>query len=122
MDEFGFNCELPYGCLNVSGDEKHGFRPDQLLVSSIAVCSGEVLRRVLKGMRLEVENIQIETSTEHNKAQANRIEKICTHFILTGGNLPKEKIEKALQLTKKNCPMAQSVIGSIELVQTFEVV
>lgn len=47
MTENGFVTEFGYGELNVSGEDQYGFRPYQLLVSSLAVCSGGVLRKVI---------------------------------------------------------------------------
>lgn len=46
--EAGFTTNLPYGELHIAGDEEYGFRPYQLMVSSIAACSGGVLRKILE--------------------------------------------------------------------------
>ena len=40
MKDGGFYTETSYGRLDISGGEQYGFRPYQLLVSAIAVCSG----------------------------------------------------------------------------------
>ncbi|WP_010170822.1 OsmC family protein [Bacillus coahuilensis] len=121
MKEGGFTTELPYGELHISGNEEFGFRPFQLLVSSIAVCSGGVLRSILDKMRLSYEDISMEAKVERNEAEANRVEKVYIHFTIRG-DLDEKKIEKALHLTRKNCSMVQSVIGSIEVEETFEIV
>ncbi|MBM7587547.1 putative OsmC-like protein [Bacillus pakistanensis] len=122
MNEGGFQAKLPYGDLDVSGDETYGYRPYQLMVSSIAVCSGGVLRKVLEKMRLSFDDIHIEAKVERNEEKASRIEKIHLHFKIKGTNLKPVKIKKALALTQKNCSMVQSVIGSIEVEETFELI
>lgn len=122
MKEVGFYTETANGRLNIAGNEEHGFRPFQLMVSSIAVCSGGVLRTILEKMRMTVEDITMNAEVERNKEIADRIEKISIHFKIKGQNLDKRKIEKAMELTKKNCSMVQSVIGSIEVIETFEIV
>lgn len=122
MKDGGFYTELPFGRLEVSGDEEHGFRPFQLMVASIAVCSGGVLRKILEKQRIEVSDIHIQTDVERDEANANRIEKVHVHFRITGENLNADKIEKALVLTRKNCAMVQSVEGSITVEETFEIV
>lgn len=119
-EEVGFTTELEYGTLHISGDEKSGFRPYQLLVSSIAVCSGGVLRQILDKKRMQYEDIQISADVTRNEDEANRVEAIHLHFTLEG-DLDEKKVEKALELTKKHCSMAQSVIGSIDLKETFEI-
>ncbi|KOO41078.1 OsmC family protein [Priestia koreensis] len=120
MKEVGFTTDLEYGELHVAGDEAHGFRPFQLMVSSIAVCSGGVLRTILKKKRIAIDDITIQANVERNEAKANRIEKIHLHYVITGNDLPEEKIAQSIELARKNCPMVQSVINSIEVEETFE--
>ncbi|PPA68852.1 OsmC family protein [Jeotgalibacillus proteolyticus] len=122
MQEGGFKTELPFGTLEVSGNEEFGFRPYQLLVSSIAVCSGGVLRKVLEKMRLSFEDIQIEAEAERNEKEANRVETVRVHFIIKAKSLEEKKVHKAMELTRKNCSMVQSVLGSIEVIETFEII
>jgi putative redox protein len=122
MKEVGFATELPFGSLQVAGNEEYGFRPYQLMVASVAVCSGGVLKQILEKMRLSFEDIKIQTNLERNEKEANRIEKIYIHFLIKGNDLKEDQIQKALELTKKNCSMVQSVMGSIEVIETFELI
>ncbi|ESU32275.1 osmotically inducible protein C [Bacillus sp. 17376] len=120
--DVGFFTEVGFGRLDVAGDEQYGFRPYQLLVSSVAVCSGGVLRKVLEKMRMDIKDIHIQADAERVEEEANRVSKITVHFRIAGNNLDEKKIEKAMVLTRKNCSMVQSVIGSIEVEETFEIV
>lgn len=120
--EVGFYTETGFGRLDIAGDDEYGFRPYQLLVSSVAVCSGGVLRKVLEKMRMEIEDIHIQADAERVEEEANRVSKIIVHFRISGSNLDEKKIEKAMVLTRKNCSMVQSVVGSIEVEETFEIV
>lgn len=120
--DVGFYTETSFGKLEIAGDDAHGFRPYQLLVSSIAVCSGGVLRKVLEKMRMEITDIHIDAEAERIEEEANRVSKIHVHFRIQGENLDEKKIEKAMVLTRKNCSMVQSVMGSIEVEETFEIV
>lgn len=122
MKDVGFYIETTFGRLDISGDEEHGFRPFQLLVSSIAVCSGGVLRGILAKMRMDVKDIQIHADVKRNAEKADRVEHIHLHFKITGTNLNEKKIERALALTRSNCSMIQSVKDSIEVVETIEFV
>lgn len=121
MTENGFVTEFGYGELNVSGEDQYGFRPYQLLVSSLAVCSGGVLRKVLEGMRISYQDIKVQADVERNELAANRIEKVHLHFVILGEDLNEEKIEKALMVTRRNCSMVQSVKDSIEITESFEI-
>ncbi|WP_227396944.1 OsmC family protein [Jeotgalibacillus aurantiacus] len=121
MKEGGFTADFEYGELHVSGNEEYGFRPYQLLVSSVAVCSGGVLRSVLGKMRMDFSDINVKAEVERNENEANRVEKIHLHFVLTGKDLNEDKVKKALELTRKNCSMVQSVKDSIEVTESFEI-
>lgn len=122
MKEVGFSTELEYGELRVAGNEQYGFRPYQLMVSSIAVCSGGVLRTILQKKRMEVKDITLTAEVTRNEKEANRIEKIQIHYVIKGKGLAHDKVEQAVELAKKNCPMVQSVKDSIEVTETFEIV
>jgi len=122
MTENGFETTTAFGQLTISGNEDYGFRPYQLLVSSVAVCSGGVLRNILEKMRMPAENVTIEVKEVlRNPEMANRVEKIHLHFIIKGQHIDESKMDKVFELTMKNCSMAQSVIDSIELVETYEI-
>jgi putative redox protein len=122
MKEKGFIADLPYGELHVSGNDEYGYRPYQLLVSSIAVCSGGVLKTILEKMRMKVEDISVKTDVERNVEEANRVDKIHLHFVLRIPHADKDKVEKAIHLANKNCPMVQSVKGSIDIVESYELI
>lgn len=121
MMEKGFRAEFPYGTLDISGDEQFGFRPYQLLVASVAVCSGGVLRKVLEKKRIDYTDIKINADVVRNSKGAQEIQKIHLHFVIRGNNLSAEKIEKSLMVARKNCSMVQSVQNSIEITESFEI-
>jgi putative redox protein len=121
MREVGFETDLEYGTLHISGDTEYGFRPFQLLVSSVAVCSGGVLRKVLERMRLTFDDIEVQAEVKRDEKEANKVTDIHLHFVITGKGLSEEKVEKALVVTRKNCSMVQSVKDSINVTETFEI-
>lgn len=121
MTEHGLETDLEFGKLIISGDETKGFRPYQLLVASLVGCSGGVLRKVCEKMRMPIEDMEIEVlEVLRNPDEASRLEKVHIHFKLRGSQLDEVKVEKAMNLTKKNCSMVRSVDQSIEVIETFE--
>ncbi|GAB3049497.1 OsmC family protein [Virgibacillus ainsalahensis] len=121
MTENGFQTEFEFGTLDISSNDEYGFRPYALLVSSVAVCSGGVLRKVLDKMRIAFEDIKIKAEVKRNPDVADRVEEIKLHFRIYGKDIPENKIEKAMALTRKNCSMVQSVQDSIRIEETFEI-
>ncbi|MFD1708301.1 OsmC family protein [Siminovitchia sediminis] len=121
MKNGGFFIDLPYGRLHISRDSE-GFGPYELMIASLAGCSGSILQTILEKMRLDIQDIQIEANAERNKKKANRIEKVSLHFKIMGTKLNKQKLTRAMELTKKNCGMVQSVLGSVDVEETFELI
>lgn len=123
MTEHGFQTVTSYGTLDISGKDEYGFRPYQLLVSSIAVCSGGVLRNILEKMRMPSSHISINVKeVKRNADEENRIEKIRLHFEIEGEKIVENKMTRAFALMHKNCSMIQSVTPAIEIVETYEIV
>ncbi|MCJ1910191.1 OsmC family protein [Planococcus ruber] len=120
MNENGFTGKLPFGEIEISGNEQYGFRPYQLLVSSLAVCSGGVMRKVLEKMRMPADDIQIKVKeVVRVEDEADRVSKVHIHFTLQG-KIEESKMERVMELTRKNCSMVQSVKDSIEIIETYE--
>ncbi len=117
MNEHGFESNFEFGELKISGQSEYGYRPFQLMISSIAGCSGGVLRNILKKMRLPYEDITIEAEVTRNEEIANRIEKIHLIYTIKAEDISQKKAEKAIELTRKNCAMLQSVAGSIQVTE-----
>lgn len=122
MTEQGFAGDLPFGKLAVSTNEEHGFRPYQLLVASLAVCSAGVIRKVLEKKRMPAEDIQAEVKeVVRIDEEAGRVAKVHLHFVIKG-DIDESKMDRIMELTRKNCSMVRSVEDSIEVVETYEIV
>lgn len=119
MNEHGFQTKTEYDTLQISTENEHGYRPNQLMVASIVGCSGMTLQKVLEKMRLSFTDIHIKANIVRNSDIANRIEKIHLDFTVTLTNATTEKLEKALEVTIKNCAMIQSVKDNIAITETI---
>ncbi|MDN3451575.1 OsmC family protein [Planococcus sp. APC 3906] len=122
MTENGFSGDLPFGTLNVSTNEELGFRPYQLMVASLAICSAGIVRKVLEKKRMPADDIQVEVKeVVRIDEEAGRIEKVHIHFVIKG-DIDDSKMNRVLELTRKNCSMVRSVEDSIEVVETYELI
>ncbi|MFN2747836.1 MULTISPECIES: OsmC family protein [Bacillus] len=117
----GFHADLAFGGLDISSNEEAGFRPYQLMLASIAACSGTVLQNILEKKRIQLEEMTIQTKEERVPEEAGRIKSIHLHFIVKGKNLKAEHMKKALRIALKNCSMARSVENCIDIKETFEI-
>ncbi|MFB4165811.1 OsmC family protein [Alteribacillus sp. JSM 102045] len=120
MKEHGFSTDTEFGSLDISSNAEYGFRPYQLLVSSVAVCSGGVLRKVMEKRRQSVRDIKINADVKRSGKGADEIQEIHLHFIIEAENVTEDQMKKNMEWTKKNCSMVQSVKDSIHITETFE--
>lgn len=122
MNEHGFTGHLPFGELHVSTNEEYGFRPYQLLVSSLAICSAGIIRKVLEKKRTPADDIEVEVKEiVRIDEEAGRVAKVHLHFRITGA-IDETKMPHVMELTRKNCSMVRSVEDTIEVVETYEVI
>ncbi|MDZ5472276.1 OsmC family protein [Bacillus sp. 31A1R] len=111
-----------YGTLMVSPDPLKGYKPVELLVSSIVGCSSAILQKVLEKKRIAVKGMTVKVSVERNLEEANRVTKIHLHFVIAGEDISEEQMEKSLEVTLKNCGIIQSVKNGIDINESFEIV
>ncbi|WP_462405823.1 OsmC family protein [Gracilibacillus sp. Marseille-QA3620] len=115
------SADLGYGELLISPNNQKGYRPIELFVSSLAGCSGTVLRDILQKKRLGVRQVDIEVSVSRIPEEANRINQLCFFATVHADKtLSPESTEKVTKLMMKNCGMIQSVISSIDI--NYEVI
>ena len=123
MTEYGFETETEFGKLEISSNEEKGFRPYQLMVSSIAACTGGVMRKILEKKRMPAQSISIDVKeVVRSQDDASRLMKIHYHITVQADGLTDDKMPKILELTDKNCSMYQSVAGCIDIEKTYDIV
>lgn len=117
MTETGFTTKTEFRELHISSTSENGFRPFQMLLSSIAGCSGEVMRIILHRKCISFSSININTKMESNVR--GRITDIHLHFVVTGKHLDKKEMKKILKLVRRSCQMIQSVQSGIEITESI---
>ena len=90
-----------------SGGEDLGFRPMQMLLAAMGGCSSIDVITILKKQKLEPFDLRVVIDGERDMGKdANLWKTIHAHFIIKG-NVPKEKAERAVQLSiEKFCSVA----------------
>lgn len=116
-----FSTEKEHNRLYISGSNKRTFSPSELMIASIASCSGEVLLSTLERKGIAITDMKIETKEKRSTGLIKRLEHVHLHYLLRGTALKEEEIRKVIQLSKKVCPMIQSVQGSISITESFSI-
>ena len=105
-----------------AGGQNLGARPMELVLMALGSCSGIDVISILKKQRQEIESfkITIEAEREQNKIPAV-FKTIHLTFIL-GGNLVKEKVKRAIDLSmKKYCSVTSMLEQTVKITYDFQI-
>ena len=95
------------------GGENSGPRPTELLLQAVAGCTGIDIISILQKMRLEPSSFHMDVKGERTDDHPKRFTTIHIHYALEG-NLPEEKVVRAIQLSKdKYCSVSHSLNSEI---------
>ncbi len=86
------------------GGKGEGFRPKALMLSSLAGCSGLDIASLIKKMKLEVDDFQIETIANLTDEHPKYYDKVIIEYHFHGANLNEKKLQKTIDLSvEKYC-------------------
>lgn len=99
-----------------NGGENLGPRPKALMLVALGGCTGMDVVSILKKMRVEFDKFEVviegDTAEEHPK----RFLKMRVNYNFTGKDLPLDKIQKAVDLSRERyCGVYASYKDSIEI-------
>nr|WP_298923680.1 OsmC family protein [uncultured Allomuricauda sp.] len=110
LGEMAFESNNPSG-LNLKidagpddGGKGEGFRPKALMLSSVAGCSGLDVASLIKKMKLEVDDFQIDTIANLTDEHPKYYDTVVIEYHFYGSNLKEDKLQKAVDLSvEKYC-------------------
>ncbi len=105
-----------------AGGKDLGPRPKPLMLVSLAGCTSMDVISILRKMRVEPDDFQVEASGEETDEHPKHYSKIHIKYIFKGKDLPKEKLEKAVKLSQeKYCGVSHMLAKAAELTHEIEV-
>ena len=103
------------------GGEGKGARPKQLMMAALAGCTGMDVISILKKMRVEVENFDIEIEADMTDEHPKHYYKVHIIYKFKGKNLDEAKLKKAIDLSQDQyCGVSATYRKTMEL--TYEIV
>ena len=98
------------------GGRNRGARPKTLLLSALGGCTGMDVISILGKMRIHPESFRIEVSAEAQKDHPKIYEKIHVRYIFKGSELPYEKLESAVNLSRERYCAVNAMLGKSALI------
>lgn len=103
----------------VGGNNK-GPRPKPLMLVALAGCTGMDVISILKKMRINVDDFDVEVVAKSTEEHPKHYTSMHLIYKFTGKNLPKDKLEKAVDLSQERyCGVSYVYKKAMDL--TFEV-
>jgi putative redox protein len=105
-----------------SGGTDMGLHATELFLIAVGKCSAVDVVNILKKQRVDLKSLRAVVSGEITRDYPKHFEKIHVKFIVSGGGVTKEKVEKAVHLShEKYCSVSLSLTEKCDLTTSVEV-
>jgi len=106
-----------------AGGNEDGYQPTELMMYSLAGCTGVDVVNILGKMRQEITGVEVEVNASQPDQYPKPFNKIEVKYVFRGKNLDKAKVEHAISLSEeKYCAVSQTMQGIARITSTYEIV
>lgn len=104
------------------GGKDSAARPMELLLISLAGCTGMDVIYILKKMRLQIDGFELHVDAERKDEHPKVYKKVHVKYIVYGKNIPEDKVKEAIELSQnKYCSVSATLREVGELTYEFEI-
>ena len=103
------------------GGADNGPRPKELMLTALAGCTGMDVVSILKKMRVELENFNVNIEANVTEEHPKHYDSMHVIYAFTGKDLPLDKLEKAVKLSQEQYCGVLAVYKKAMTV-TFEII
>ncbi len=106
LEDMAFEADVNGHKIMIDADEKvggkdRGPRPKPLMLLALAGCTGMDVISILRKMRVEVDNFDVEVVANNTDEHPKHYDAMKVIYKFWGKDLPKEKLEKAVNLSEE---------------------
>ena len=99
-----------------------GPRPMELLLISLAGCTGMDVIYILKKMRVQVQGFELKIDAERKQEHPRYYSKVHVKYVFYGKDIPEDKVKQAIELSQhKYCSVSATMRAVGELTYSFEI-
>ena len=105
------------------GEEFDGFKPGEMMLASLAGCSGIDVVDILRRQRQDVTAVEIRVLGAQEPEPPWTWRTVHLDYVLRGRGLDRHKVERAIHLSEtKYCSVAATMDARCEITSAFEIV
>jgi putative redox protein len=104
------------------GGSNAGVRPKELLLLSLAGCSGSDVAVILKKKKINLDGFEMNITAEMQETHPQVYTKINLEYVFYGKEIPKEAVERAIELSLKTyCSVTAMLQKAVEITHTYRI-
>lgn len=108
---------------NENGGKNLGPRPKLLMLLALGGCTGMDVIAILGKMRVELESLKILVDADMAEEHPKKFERMKVLYLFKGNNLPMDKLQKAVELSKeKYCGVGATIKDSVEIEYEIKII
>ncbi len=100
-----------------------GYTPLELLLMSLAVCSGTTNLILLRGMKKTVSGVSVSARGIRRETHPTSFERISLDFIFKSPDATEHDVQRAMHLSEETyCPVWAMLKGAVEIIPTHTII
>lgn len=105
------------------GGSNAGIRPKELILISLAGCTGSDVASILQKKRVKLDGFEMNITAEQQEEHPQVFTKIILEYVFYGKNLPVNEIERAIELSQtKYCSVTAMLQKAVTIEHTYRIV
>lgn len=105
-----------------AGGQEDGYQPLELLLFSLAGCTGVDVIMIAKKMRLEIDSLSISVKADQREESPRAFTSGHIKYAFTGNNLNPAKLERIIKLSEeKYCSASATLSGVMKISHSFTI-
>lgn len=105
------------------GGRNQGIRPMEMILIGLGGCSAFDVLHILRKAHLQIKDCQIELKAERAAQVPKVFTKIHLHFVVSGRNIPRAKVSRAIELSAEKYCSASIMLGkTAAITHDFEII
>lgn len=100
-----------------------GVRPKELILLSLAGCTGSDVIAILQKKRVNLDNLEINITAEQQETHPQVYTKIHIEFLFYGEGIAEKDVERAIDLSQNTyCSVTAMLQKSVEITHSFKII
>jgi len=109
-------------CLPPLGDGQ-GYTPLELLLISLASCSGTTVLTLLRKMKRNISGLKVNVKGIRREQPPTSFQTITLEFVISAEDVQSSEVENAIKLTEETyCPVWTMLKNNVEVITEFRIV